>query len=174
MHEGCVDKGIYRAPKSRYHLESGVDDWHWFCLIHIRDYNARWNYYNNMSETEIERERRADVTWQRPSWPLGASASRGGGPVEVFVEVFIQAFLFKTPLISSMRRLLPILFLNQLFQLRRQRAGRSRFLSCLVRFLKMICESVTESSLKNITQMRTGEALRRKKRLNGSMKPMRF
>ncbi len=77
-HEGCADEGIYRAPKSRYHLESGVDDWHWFCLIHIRDYNARWNYYNNMSESDIERERRADVTWQRPSWPLGASGSRGG------------------------------------------------------------------------------------------------
>lgn len=79
-HEGCADEGIYRAPKSRYHLESGVDDWHWFCLIHIRDYNARWNYYNNMSESDIERERRADVTWQRPSWPLGASGSRGGAP----------------------------------------------------------------------------------------------
>lgn len=70
--EGCVDEGIYRAPKSRYHLEAGVDDWYWFCLIHIRDYNARWNYYKNMSEEEIEKERRADVTWQRPSWPLGS------------------------------------------------------------------------------------------------------
>lgn len=71
-HEGCEDEGGYRAPKSRHHLESEVDDWHWFCLIHIRDYNARWNYYANMSESEIERERRADMTWQRPSWPLGA------------------------------------------------------------------------------------------------------
>jgi DnaJ-domain-containing protein 1 len=49
-----------------------VDDWYWFCLVHVRDYNARWNYYANMSETQIEQERRADVTWQRPSWPLGA------------------------------------------------------------------------------------------------------
>lgn len=72
--QGCLDEGIYRAPKSRYHLESGVDDWHWFCLTHIRDYNAKWNYYQNMSEADIERERRADVTWQRPTWPLGASS----------------------------------------------------------------------------------------------------
>lgn len=78
-YEGCADQGVYRAPKSRYHLESGVDDWHWFCLIHIRDYNSRWNYYTNMTETEIERERRADVTWQRPSWPLGASGTSQSG-----------------------------------------------------------------------------------------------
>jgi hypothetical protein len=71
-YSGCLDEGTYRAPKSRYHLESGVDDWHWFCLVHIRDYNAQWNYYANMSEAQIEKERRADVTWQRPSWPLGA------------------------------------------------------------------------------------------------------
>jgi hypothetical protein len=71
-YSGCLDEGTYRAPKSRYHLESGVDDWHWFCLVHIRDYNAQWNYYVNMSEAQIEQERRADVTWQRPSWPIGA------------------------------------------------------------------------------------------------------
>lgn len=76
--DGCADEGIYRAPKSRYHLESGVDDWYWFCLIHVRDYNARWNYYNNMSEAEIEKERRADITWQRPSWPLGSQAGLHG------------------------------------------------------------------------------------------------
>lgn len=69
---GCHEKGAYRAPKSRDHLEQGMDDWHWFCLIHIRDYNNRWNYYLNMSEGEIERERRADATWQRPSWTLGS------------------------------------------------------------------------------------------------------
>lgn len=72
-YSGCLDEGIYRAPKSRYHLEAGVNDWHWFCLIHIRDYNAKWNYYANMSEAEIEKERRSDVTWQRPTWPLGAA-----------------------------------------------------------------------------------------------------
>ncbi|MBX9805220.1 MAG: DnaJ domain-containing protein [Alphaproteobacteria bacterium] len=74
--EGCTDEGLYRAPKSRYHIEAGVDDWYWFCLIHIRDYNAKWNYYSNMSETEIEQERRADTTWQRPSWPLGEKGDK--------------------------------------------------------------------------------------------------
>jgi DnaJ-domain-containing protein 1 len=70
-HPGCGETGTYRAPKSRHHLESCLNDWLWFCLPHIRAYNAQWNYYANMSEAEIERERRADMTWQRPTWALG-------------------------------------------------------------------------------------------------------
>ena len=128
-HEGCADGGIYRAPKSRYHLESGVNDWHWFCLIHIRDYNARWNYYTNMTEPEIERERRADVTWQRPSWPLGASTGfRGGGhagpsfqdPFDLFNDApsyahpFSQAPASRTPA-SPQNRALAVFGLSHPF-----------------------------------------------------------
>lgn len=69
-HPGCLDTGIYRAPKSRGHLEKGFNDWYWLCLIHVRDYNNSWNYYTNMSETEITHERQKDVTWERPTWPL--------------------------------------------------------------------------------------------------------
>lgn len=86
-HPGCEDKGIYRAPKSRDHLESGTDDWHWFCLAHIRGYNARWNYYAHMPEAQIEQERRADMIGQRPSWPLGVR----GGVRGVFVNHAQQA-----------------------------------------------------------------------------------
>jgi DnaJ-domain-containing protein 1 len=107
---GCLDEGIYRAPKSRYHIETGVDDWHWFCLIHIRDYNAKWNYYSNMSEAEIERERRADVTWQRPSWPLGGASgvkfasSHQAQSGQTFQDPF---GLFNDPLSFSQEGFLP-------------------------------------------------------------------
>lgn len=89
-HSKCLDEGIYRAPKSRYHLESGVDDWYWFCLIHVRDYNAQWNYYTNMSETQIEQERRADMTWQRPSWPLGSQAKNTGKNQQTYSDPSFQ------------------------------------------------------------------------------------
>ncbi|MFQ5971953.1 MAG: J domain-containing protein [Alphaproteobacteria bacterium] len=42
----------------------------WFCLDHVREYNAAWNYYEGMSETEIEVELRKDAIWHRPTWPL--------------------------------------------------------------------------------------------------------
>jgi hypothetical protein len=64
---GCVCQGEYRAPKSR----SGGRDFHWFCLEHVREYNASWDYYKGMSPDEIEAEVRADSSWQRPTWPLG-------------------------------------------------------------------------------------------------------
>ena len=63
---GCPESGNYRAPKSRTRL----DDYYWFCLDHVRDYNAAWDYFSGLSEDEIEAIRRNDTVWQRPSWPL--------------------------------------------------------------------------------------------------------
>lgn len=88
--------GDYRAPKSRRALH----DYWWFCLEHVRAYNAAWDYYKGMSPGEIEAALRADTSWQRPTWPLGrlgsanwqedvlrdplhilaAAGLRGGGP----------------------------------------------------------------------------------------------
>ncbi len=67
-HPGCECGGDYRAPRSRLEL----DRYYWFCIDHVREYNAAWNYYAGMSESEIEREIRHDTVWQRPSWKLGA------------------------------------------------------------------------------------------------------
>lgn len=69
---GCEQAGEYRAPKSR----SQLNDYYWFCLGHVRDYNKSWDYYAGMSTAEIEREMRQDTTWQRPSWPLGKWATQ--------------------------------------------------------------------------------------------------
>jgi hypothetical protein len=65
---GCLYEGEYRAPRGRHDLHS----YYWFCLDHVREYNASWNYYAGMTESEVEAEIRADTTWQRPSWPLGS------------------------------------------------------------------------------------------------------
>jgi hypothetical protein len=64
----CTEPGYYRAPKGRDRL----DEYHWFCLDHVREYNKAWNYYAGMTEDEVEADTRRDTTWQRPTWPLGA------------------------------------------------------------------------------------------------------
>jgi hypothetical protein len=66
--EGCTEKGEFRAPKSPTQLR----DFRWFCLTHIRDYNKSWDFYRGMNPEEIEASRVSDVTWNRPSWPLGS------------------------------------------------------------------------------------------------------
>lgn len=67
----CGALGEYRAPKSR----SNLRDYWWFCLEHVRAYNAAWDYYKGMSPGEIEAELRRDTAWGRPSWPLGRIGS---------------------------------------------------------------------------------------------------
>jgi len=64
---GCEAAAEYRAPRSRRALR----EWRWFCLEHVRAYNAAWDYYRGMSPGEIEAELRSDLSWQRPTWPLG-------------------------------------------------------------------------------------------------------
>lgn len=70
---GCALPGLYPAPVSRDHLRS----YYHFCLEHIRAYNLAWNYYEDMSESEIEAERRKDTVWRRPSWRMGSSPTPG-------------------------------------------------------------------------------------------------
>ncbi|WP_237213881.1 J domain-containing protein [Falsiroseomonas oryziterrae] len=64
---GCALPGEYRAPRDRARL----NEYRWFCLEHVREYNRAWDYYKGMGPAEIERELRSDSGWQRPTWPLG-------------------------------------------------------------------------------------------------------
>lgn len=65
--EGCEAPGLYRAPHSREKLDS----FRWFCLDHVREYNARWNYYAEMSDDEVAENMRLDQVWGRPTWKFG-------------------------------------------------------------------------------------------------------
>ena len=73
---GCTKQGEYRAPKSR----SALNEYWWFCLEHVREYNATWDFYKGMSAAQIEAETRRDTGWQRPTWPLGGLGGRTTAP----------------------------------------------------------------------------------------------
>ena len=64
---GCPEEGAYRAPVSREQLR----EYRWFCLDHVRVYNASWNYYAGLSDSEMEAHIRSDLVGNRPTWPLG-------------------------------------------------------------------------------------------------------
>ena len=51
-HPDCRALAEYRAPKSRDRL----DEYYWFCLEHVREYNKSWNFCDGMNEEQIESE----------------------------------------------------------------------------------------------------------------------
>ncbi len=71
---GCPGDGPYRAPISRDALKT----YHWFCLEHVRHYNAAWNYYAGMSDAQVEADVRDDTVWRRPTWRMGGNTGPGG------------------------------------------------------------------------------------------------
>ena len=71
-HPGCPEAGLFRAPRDR-----SLREFLWFCLPHVRAYNAAWDFYKGMGPAEIEAALRSDTAWQRPSWPLGRLGGAG-------------------------------------------------------------------------------------------------
>ena len=71
---GCREVGNFRAPISRQNL----NQYYWFCLEHVRLYNSNWNYCEGMSEQCFEDSFKADVTWNRPTWPMTSGPGLGG------------------------------------------------------------------------------------------------
>ena len=67
-HPGCRLPGEHRAPKAPDRL----NEYYWFCLDHVREYNKAWNFCAGLSDNEVEAMIRADTCWQRPSWPIGS------------------------------------------------------------------------------------------------------
>lgn len=85
-HPGCAEAGEFRAPRSRENL----NQYRWFCLEHVREYNAKWDFYAGMSEDEIERHIRADQTWRRPTWKMSGQtrAKMAADPLELLLDPY--------------------------------------------------------------------------------------
>ena len=94
----CAEKGAHRAPRSR----TDINSYRWFCREHVRGYNKNWNYFDGMSDYEVEADRRADTVWQRPSWPLGECI-----PSTAYMHTFLReqdSFAFSEPVDDTLSR----------------------------------------------------------------------
>lgn len=68
--KGCAHPGTHRAPKGR-----GKDgEYYVFCVDHVRQYNASYNYFDGMSDAEVEDYQKDAMTGHRPTWKVGANA----------------------------------------------------------------------------------------------------
>lgn len=66
-HPECDRPGLYRAPRGPQEL----DRFRWFCLDHVREFNARWNYFEGLPEDAVDAAADAARLWDRPTWRLG-------------------------------------------------------------------------------------------------------
>ena len=68
---GCDQHGEHRANRSPRHM----NDYVWYCTDHAREHNKSWNFFEGLSDDDVEKEIRNDTVWQRPTWKLGSGPS---------------------------------------------------------------------------------------------------
>ena len=81
-HPGCPEPGTYRAPLQRpgssFLPPSGPPRWQYFCLDHVRAFNAGWNYFEGMSQSEIWDAQSPAPAWERETRAFAANAFASG------------------------------------------------------------------------------------------------
>lgn len=65
---GCAQPAPHRAPKSR-----GLNEYYHFCLEHVQDYNRAWNFFDGMSDADVQQHMRDNLYGHRPTWNYAAS-----------------------------------------------------------------------------------------------------
>lgn len=64
---GCQEKATHKAPKGR-----GLEKDYWnYCVNHVRQYNANYNYFAGMNDAEVLAYQKDALTGHRPTWKMG-------------------------------------------------------------------------------------------------------
>ncbi len=71
---GCKEKGPHKAPKGRDKL----NEYQYFCVNHIREFNANWNFFEGMTEKEVRAFQESLSTGHRPTWKVGTGPGQAG------------------------------------------------------------------------------------------------
>lgn len=65
---GCAAPGEFRAPPAEgTRTGDGPPPFRWFCLDHVRAFNARYNFFDGMTVDEIHAAQRPTAGWERES-----------------------------------------------------------------------------------------------------------
>lgn len=59
----CEEPGEFRAPGTIAPGSDGPGDWYWFCLDHVREFNAGYDWFAGMSAEEILRAQSPIAGW---------------------------------------------------------------------------------------------------------------
>ena len=67
--KNCKKSGKFKAPQEK----DNSKNYKWLCEEHIKLFNNNWNYFEGMSQNEIENFIKSDITWHRPTQKFGSS-----------------------------------------------------------------------------------------------------
>jgi hypothetical protein len=76
----CREAGEFRAPGRRPHGVDGPGEWRWFCLDHVREFNAGYDWFEGMSAEEIISAQSPIAGWQTESRAFSPDAGLDGMP----------------------------------------------------------------------------------------------
>jgi len=65
----CKEVGSFKAPAEK----DNSKNFKWLCKEHIKLFNKNWNYFEGMTQNEIENFLKSDITWHRPTQQFGSS-----------------------------------------------------------------------------------------------------
>lgn len=77
---GCTEPGEFRAPGARPAGFDGPGDYRWFCLDHVRAFNAEYDWFAGMSAEEILEAQHPAAGWANESRVFRADAGVDGVP----------------------------------------------------------------------------------------------
>ena len=77
---GCEEAGEFRAPGERRPGFDGPGEYYWFCLDHVRAFNASYNWFEGMSAEEIISAQHPVAGWERETRAFSATAGIDQAP----------------------------------------------------------------------------------------------
>jgi hypothetical protein len=71
---GCREPGEFKAPLQPANFD-GPGAWRFLCLEHVREHNAKYNFFNGMSPEEISEAQTPYAGWDRATRAFAHSGS---------------------------------------------------------------------------------------------------
>ena len=77
---GCCEPGEFRAPGDRGSGFDGPGEYRWYCLDHVREFNAGYNWFAGMSPEEILAAQHPVHGWDRQTRAFSPTAGIDAAP----------------------------------------------------------------------------------------------
>ena len=71
---GCAAPGEFKAPLQPANFD-GPGAWRFLCLDHVREHNAKYNFFDGMSPEEIQEAQSPLAGWERTSRTFAANGA---------------------------------------------------------------------------------------------------